>query len=133
MTRDEAAVELDNMERDRELNGGLCPKCAVASGDAHRPNCQWAARHILLLDFVDNGEKPMEGPNLKWGDPCGTYEIEIVPEGAVFFYRQKQLNGGLLEIKIPLSTQALAEMQAMLNMVDFGIKVEVPNGRIAAN
>ena len=72
----------------------------------------------------------MEGPNLKWGEPVGTYEIEIIPSGALFIYRSHQKNGGLLQFVIPMTTQDLAEMQAMLNVLRFNtdITTEIKSG-----
>lgn len=130
MNLDEAKTAILAMKQERELNRGHCPRCGFEQG--HAPNCAWAGRYEELSKIVLAVE-PMQGPNLKWGDPCGTYEIEIVPGGAVMFYRSMQRNGGLLEIKIPFTTTALAEMQALLNMIEFPFKVEVPNGRISGS
>jgi hypothetical protein len=78
---------------------------------------------------------PLQGPNLKWGDPVGTYEIEIVPGGAIFYYRARQPNGGLMQVAIPMSLVALAEMQGLLNMLVFGqaLDLGLPDGKIQVN
>lgn len=83
---------------------------------------------------MESGVEPLlEGPVFSWGDPCGTYSVEIVTGGAVLFYRATQKNGGMLEIKIPFTVEALAEMQGLMNMLVFDKKVEgIPNGQIRA-
>lgn len=76
----------------------------------------------------------MQGPNLKWGDPVGTYEIEIIEGGAMFYYRARQPNGGFLQMAIPLDFKALAEMQGLLNLLVFtaeNMPKDLPDGKIA--
>lgn len=76
----------------------------------------------------------MQGPNLSWGDPVGTYEIEILPNGAVLYYRAAQPNGGPLLVAIPLTFKALAEMQGLLNLLAFSAEhqpQDIPHGKIA--
>lgn len=132
MTPDGAKEKLASMQAEFATKRE-CPCCHVGEGIEHLRNCLWAAEAKGLLEFIEKteGPGPLQGPNLHWGDPCGTYEFELVPGGALLFYRQKQLCGGMLEIKIPFSLQAAAEMQALIGMIDFGIKIETPNGRIA--
>lgn len=80
-------------------------------------------------------EDRMSGPNLCWGDPVRTYEMEIVPGGCCLFYRAMQTNGGMLEVKIPMDTRALAEMIGLLNLLVLPdeFKPELPNVRISGH
>ena len=73
----------------------------------------------------------MEGPNIVWGEPLGTFEIEISPGGGTFIYRQPR-KAGMHELHIPMSVQELAEMKALLNVLDFRTEIdlgEALNGR----
>lgn len=79
-------------------------------------------------------DNQLEGPNLKWGEPVGTWEIVVLPEGALLVHRQRQANGGLLQMSLPMSTKDLAEMAGLLGMLTFSDhRVEVPDGKILIN
>ena len=135
MTRDDVKKTLVLMEKEALDNAGRCPMCHERIGDAHLRNCLWAVKWNGLMDMLESSTPreaipPMEGPNLLWGDPCGTYELECLGKVWRLIYRQKQNNGGALEIAIPLSEQALAEMQGMLNMIQFDFQVDIPMGAV---
>lgn len=72
------------------------------------------------------------GPNLRWGEPLGTYEFEVTSGGGVFSYREMRPSGDMLEVRIPMDVKALAEMIGLLNLLDLpaDLKPELPNVRI---
>ena len=77
----------------------------------------------------------MQGPNLRWGDPVGTYDLELVEGGAMLTYRARQPNGGVVIVGIPFTTEAVAEMQGLLNLLVFPdeLKPDLPNVGIAGH
>ena len=74
----------------------------------------------------------MQGPNFRWGDPLGSYEIEIIDKGCLFTCRGVVDNRLVPYAAFFMSTKAMTEMRGLLNMLELPkeFEPELPDGRI---
>lgn len=125
MTREDAQEMLQRMNTEF-TSADHCPQCGVPEDSEHLRNCLWAKQYRQLEDFIERSVPipPLDGPNLLFGEPCGTYELGAA--AGVWFFKYR--TGGT-EITIPLTTVALVELRGLLNMVALPVVLEKVNGR----